>query len=344
MTSVFKLPDLWRTLKEVDLAAIRRDAERRFEVLVVADDLEDAAAVARMMTGGDRPHPWLTLATADEARARGGAAGMDAAILVGPEEDLSAGLAAARDVLAAVRVPLLTVVRGRATGTAAIVRPGETGRAVVLAFDDAKGAASIAEALAAAFDPTLRLALARQLPPLRPATFAALIDEAAKANATYALTAGLAEVVPVLDLPLNVADMVVLTKNQLVMSYKIALASGKKGEPRELIGEVVGVIGSGFLFRQAARQLIGLVPVLGIVPKVAMAYAGTWAVGRAVAAWASEGRKLTPAAVRRFYGEAWERGKTVARAMAAQARRARPRRGWLRRRAKAAPELGPAAD
>jgi len=150
--------------------------------------------------------------------------------------------------------------------------------------------------------------------------------------------------VPLLDLPLNVADMVVLTKNQLVMSYKIALASGKKGEPRELIGEVVGVIGSGFLFRQAARQLVGLVPVVGIVPKVAMAYAGTWAVGRAVAAWATEGRKLTPAAVRRFYREAWGRGKTVARAMAAQARRARPRRGWLRRRGKAAPELGPAEE
>ena len=87
-----------------------------------------------------------------------------------------------------------------------------------------------------------------------------------------------------------------------------------------------------FHLREAARQLIGLVPVAGIVPKVAMAYAGTWAVGRAVAAWASEGRKLTPAAVRHFYREAWGRGKTVARAMAAQAGKARPKRSWFRRK------------
>jgi uncharacterized protein (DUF697 family) len=336
MTSVLKVPHLWRTLKEADLAAIRRDADRRFEVLVVAEDAGEAAMLARVLTGADRAHPWLTPATPDEARERSAAAGLDAAILVSPREDLQPALAAARDALARAGVPLVTVVAGAATATAAVVRPGETGRAVVPVLD-ASGRPALAEALVAAFDPTLRLALARQLPPLRPATFTALIDETAKANATYALTTGLAEVVPILDLPLNVADMVVLTKNQLVMSYKIALACGKKGTPRELVGEVVGVIGGGFLFRQAARQLIGLVPVAGIVPKVAMAYAGTWAVGRAVAAWASEGRKLTPAAVRRFYREAWGRGKTVARAMAAQARKARPKRSWFRRKRPPAP-------
>ena len=331
MTSVLKLPHLWRTLKEADLAAIRRDAERRFEVLVVAEDGGDAERLAQMLTGADREHPWLTLATPDQARDRSAAAGLDAAILVSPGEDLPPSLAAARDALGRAGVPLLTVVLGAATATAAIVRPGETGRAVVPVLD-ATSLPALAEALVAAFDPTLRLALARQLPPLRPATFTALIDETAKANATYAFTTGLAEAVPILDLPLNVADMVVLTKNQLVMSYKIALACGKKGQPRELIGEVLGVIGGSFLFRQAARQLIGLVPVAGIVPKVAMAYAGTWAVGRAVAAWASEGRKLTPAAVRHFYREAWGRGKTVARAMAAKAGKARPKRSWFRRK------------
>ena len=333
MTSVLKLPHLWKTLKEADLAAIRRDADRRFEVLVVADDAAEARVLAERITGADRPHPWLTLATPEDARDRGAATGLDAAILVSPAEDLSPALAAARDALARAGVPLVTIVQGAATATAAIVRPGEAGRAVVPVADEA-ALPTLAQAVVAAFDPTLRLALARQLPPLRAAIFDALIDETARANATYALTTGLAEAVPILDVPLNLADMVVLTKNQLVMSYKIALACGKKGTPRELIGEVVGVIGSGFLFRQAARQLVGLIPVAGIVPKVAMAYAGTWAVGRAVAAWANEGRRLTPNAVRRFYREAWGRGKTVARAMAAQARKARPKRSWFRRKKK----------
>jgi uncharacterized protein (DUF697 family) len=333
MTSVLKLPHVWRTLKEADLAAIRRDAERRFEVLVVAEEPAEARRLAGLLTGAERAHPWLVVAGPEEVMGRGAAAGLDAAVFVSDAEDLAPPLARAAEALRKAGVPLVAVVHGGATATGAIPRPGERARAAVPALDDA-ALPAVAEALVTAFDPTLRLALARQLPPLRATVFHALIDETAKANATYALTTGLAEAVPVLDVPLNLADMVVLTKNQLMMSYKIALACGKKGEPRELIGEVMGVIGGGFLFRQAARQLVGLIPLAGIVPKVAMAYAGTWAVGRAVAAWASEGRRLTPQAVRRFYREAWGRGKVVARAMADQAKRARPKRSWFGRRTK----------
>ena len=136
--------------------------------------------------------------------------------------------------------------------------------------------------------------------------------------------------VPVLDVPLNLADIVILTKNQLVMSYRIAVASGKKGTAQQLIGEVVGVIGGGFLFRQGARQLVGLIPVAGIVPQVAVAYAGTLAIGKAVAAWAAW---PGPGAgtIKRLYRQALTRGKEVAVALVDQARKRAPRRRWLRR-------------
>ena len=97
-------------------------------------------------------------------------------------------------------------------------------------------------------------------------------------------------------------------------------------------GEVLGVIGGGFLFRQGARQLVGLIPVAGIVPKVAVAYAGTLAIGRAVVAWAAYGQALEPGTVRRLYRQALSHGKDVARALVAQARKRAPRRRWLRRR------------
>jgi uncharacterized protein (DUF697 family) len=126
----------------------------------------------------------------------------------------------------------------------------------------------------------------------------------------YAFTTGIAEAVPALGVPLYLADLVVLTKNQLVMSYRIALSSGKHGAPRELLGEVLGVIGGAFLLRQGARQLVSLVPVAGIVPKVAVAYAGTLAIGKAVVAWAA-------------YGAALERGTVRSRLPAA--RRSKPR-------------------
>ena len=109
----------------------------------------------------------------------------------------------------------------------------------------------------------------------------------------------MAEAVPLLDVPLNLADILILTKNQLLMGYKIALGAGKSGRARDVIGEVVGVVGGGFLFRQAARSLIGLIPMAGIIPKVAIAYTGTWAIGRAVVVWATQGRLVSHATLHR---------------------------------------------
>ena len=43
-----------------------------------------------------------------------------------------------------------------------------------------------------------------------------------------------------------------------------------------------------------ARQLVGLRPVIGLVPKVAVAYGGTWAIGKAVGRLGDGGRRLTP--------------------------------------------------
>jgi hypothetical protein len=53
--------------------------------------------------------------------------------------------------------------------------------------------------------------------------------------------------------------------------------------------------------------------VWGIAPKVAIAYAGTWAVGQAVVLWAVEGQQITPDLLRQFYKEALARGQAVAR-------------------------------
>ena len=190
---------------------------------------------------------------------------------------------------------------------------------------DAAAVGPIVEAILDAVPTPLRLPLARQLPPLRSAVIGALIEDAARTNALYSLTTGLAEVVPVLNVPLNLADVVVLTKNQLLMSYRIALAAGKRGRGRELLTEVAGVIGSGLLFRQAGRSLIGLIPGVGIVPKVAVAYAGTVAIGRGVSVWAQDGGKLTKASVRGFYLEASRRAKQVAKDLVGRAKSMTPR-------------------
>jgi uncharacterized protein (DUF697 family) len=327
-----KLPDLWHLLREMDLEAVRREAERPFQILLVGD-AEDTDRLAALLGGESEPrHPWLLRADAADARRHAGSGLIDAALLVSHATELAPPLAATREVLGASRVPLITAVVGRASRASdALPRAGEQTRAVLSTLEPSELAA-VAAALLAAVPPSLRIGLARQLPPLRAAVISALIEDTARTNALYALTTGLAEVVPVLNVPLNLADIVVLTKNQLLMSYRIALAAGKRGSGRELLGEVAGVIGSGLLFRQAGRELIGLIPGVGLVPKVAVAYAGTVAIGRAVAAWATGGQRLTKQSVRAFYREALLRARTVAKELVARARTFHPR--LLRRRPK----------
>lgn len=332
MLGLPKLPDMWRVIKEANLNAIRHEAERPFQALIVAEDLADAERLGILMSGPEgMRHPWLLPVNAAEARDPPSSGMLDLAIVVSPAPDLPPALGFAADALRAAKVPVVTVVFGRRSAMSAVVRPGEAARAAVAALD-AEAMPAVAQAVLSAASPGVRLALARHLVPLREPLFADLIEETARTNAMYSLTTGIAEAVPVLDVPLNLADIVVLTKNQLLMSYRIALASGKKGTARELIGEVLGVIGGGFLFRQGARQLVGLIPVVGIVPKVAVAYAGTLAIGKAVVAWAAYGQALDPGAVKRLYRQALSRGRDVAQALVAQARKRTPGRRWLRRR------------
>jgi len=150
-----------------------------------------------------------------------------------------------------------------------------------------------------------------------------LIDDTSFINGAYSLTTGLAEINPVLDIPLNVADMAVLTKNQALMAYKIALAMGLPSDWRETIPKLATVVGSAFLWRQAARQLIGLIPAYGIIPKVGVSYAGTYAVGEAIYQWCVNGEKLKPEVLKSLYAKALERGRQAAKTLVAKRNAAR---------------------
>jgi hypothetical protein len=80
------------------------------------------------------------------------------------------------------------------------------------------------------------------------------------------------------------------------------------------------MLGGGLVFRTLARQLVGLIPVVGIIPKVAVAYGGTWAIGRAVVLWTTDGRTASAETLRTFSREGLLRGRTVARDLSARGR------------------------
>jgi uncharacterized protein (DUF697 family) len=112
-------------------------------------------------------------------------------------------------------------------------------------------------------------ALAARLPVLRPAVCDELIRSFSKRNALVSA----AIFVPGVDMP-------VLTLNQVRLVLRIALAYGQEID-RERAAELLGVVGAGFGFRAAARQLLDVVPVAGWAVKGAVAYTGTRAIGEA---------------------------------------------------------------
>jgi len=166
--------------------------------------------------------------------------------------------------------------------------------------------------------PDKHLSLGRHYPLLRVPAARRLINDTCVSNAAYSISTGVAEVVPVLGVPLYVTDMVVLTKNQAYLVYKLGLTLGMSTDWQAYIAEFGSVLGSGFLWRQVARSLIGLVPAWGIVPKVAVAYSGTYVVGNAVLQWYLTGRHVSKGQMKALYNQAFGRGKELAARLAAR--------------------------
>jgi uncharacterized protein (DUF697 family) len=318
MPNPLTLASLWRIISDVDLEGPRQAARGKLTISIVSESASDAEAVRRLLTGsGPATHPWVETGAPPpgEPLTPELLAGLSGApqfgILVTRAQDLSPGLKMAGNRFAAAAAPVLTVVIGDASRIARIIRPGERARVAVETLDD-DALEAVATALAGLATEDQQVALAAQLPPLRAVLSARLIDRTARANASFALTTGLAETIPVLTAPLNLGDMVVLTKNQLMMCYRLALMAGRDDEPRAMMGEIIGVLGSGVLFRQVARQLVGLIPIAGLLPKVAIAYAGTYAIGRAMVAWVTEGRQITVDTVSSYTREGLVRGRALA--------------------------------
>ncbi len=325
--------NIWNTIKEINVTEIRESGEQPVRLAVIGDaDLR--AAVVRALHWSTSRYPpagraiiaELDLPLARERQQEAQSADL-ALLVVDGRERVSAHAADAADWLGRVAMPKLVLLIGderapQGEGGAWYAPDARVVRAP--GVEPASLADTLMPAIVEELPEELRVAAARRLPGLRNAVAQWLISEVSFSNATFALTAGIPQMVPLLSLPLSAADIVVLTKNQALMTYRLALAFGAPANFQAQMTEVMPVIGGGFVWRQVARQLVAMIPFLGLVSKTAVAYAGTYVTGQIAAAWYRNGEVITGDALKRLYRQASELGQQRARELIKRRRRELP--------------------
>ena len=167
--------------------------------------------------------------------------------------------------------------------------------------------------------------LARQYPAFRRTVVDRIVQAVACENALFAVATALPNVLPSLfELPWAMgefaSDTAFLTVNQVRMAFLIAAACGKEvGFAQQKI-EILSIAAGAFGWRALARELAGKIPLGGgLIPKGAIAYAGTFVVGKGLEHYHHARASLTKAQREEVYQEAYERGKVVAESISKQA-------------------------
>ncbi|HML16020.1 MAG TPA: hypothetical protein VK419_03305 [Bryobacteraceae bacterium] len=164
----------------------------------------------------------------------------------------------------------------------------------------------------------LAIPLARGLYPFRKPAAHRVIRAIAKENAMFCLATALPDIVPGLaSLPWAVgefgSDAAFLTMNQIRMAFYLAAGSDRAVGYREQKSEIASIVAGAFGWRALARELIGKVPFGGgLIPKAAVSYAGTFAVGVSLERLYRLGYGFTRTERRAVYEEAYLHGRQIA--------------------------------
>ncbi len=161
------------------------------------------------------------------------------------------------------------------------------------------------------------LALARQFPAFREEVSRRTIQTISTENALFSAATSLPNIAPYIGLVWSpgefASDTVFLTLNQMRMIFLLGAASDRAVGYSEQKSEIASIVTGAFGWRAVARELVGKIPAGGgIIPKAAIAYAGTWVVGASVERLYRIGYGYTRAERSQAYQEAFERGKQVA--------------------------------
>ena len=316
----------WQAIREINPAEVAADLEQPFLIALFGREGSGRKTLARALFGVEpSEHVGRELVLAGVAPgAVGAVARPDLALLVldASQPDWSDERHTAHDV-AARGSPLFLVVTHadllpaaeQAARAARTQFPGHPPEliAVVDPRDSVAARLRLVRPILQTV-PQLRLALAHRFPQLRSVVAEDLIRESSRANAQFALMSSLPAMIPVLGtLVGGMADLLVLTKNQAMLVFKLAGVYGRDIDDRTaVLREIAPVIGGAFVWRTLARTAVGaLPPLFSALPKTAVAYIGTYVVGEAARYYYERGHKPPPETIRLFGQQALRRYREV---------------------------------
>ncbi len=280
IAAVGSVRNFMNLVKEVNFDEIRDRAEQAPRILMIAPtDTQAGEGSASLF--GEGSGGYVDVRTGDRAD-QIDLARYDAAIVWDPE-----------------RTGLYDQVKKQATG-------GRTGNLFQFANDGEEAISRLRTAIVTA-DPDLAPAFGRWFVQFRAPAVHAIIDETAKANAKFAFISNVPSIVPLFGGLISAsADLIVLTKNQIMMAYKLAAANDRDlSDQTGILRELAPVVGAGFVWRSVAREATSFLPFMaGSIPKVAIAFAGTYSVGLAADYYYRFGKKPTGEQMKAFSQQA----------------------------------------
>lgn len=277
---------MMNVLREVSLEEIREQAEEAPRLMIVGPTFDESRRLGLAITGPEGQFSSIYRAIDEPIESLGR---LDAAVVWDPRRTGAGSRVAESLRFASPPVPIVRFEGGSPDDTSAIER---------LRSDILKRNSDRAPAFG------------RALPSFRPAAAKQVIDETSAANAQFALVSNIPTLIPVIgNIAAAGADFIILTKNQVMMLYKLAAVHGRDlGNQRGILQEVLPVVGAGLVWRTVAREAVTLLPfAAGTLPKLAIAYGGTMAVGRAADFYYRTGLKPTRDQLQQFSRQAVER-------------------------------------
>jgi uncharacterized protein (DUF697 family) len=319
--------DFWRIVRDFNPEGIEREAAAPLRIWVVGEPGSGRRTLVASLTG-ERPEDLapgpFSIRDLSDLDLPPGPDDVDAVLLVTradgdvPEAGRSAAARRAR-----ARVPILLAV----THADAVEATRDVRNAIYRSFSfvshlrtvllDARNEREVRHTLAPQIlelGPSLRMAMARQIPALRDMVAQQIISDTCKVNAQFALVSNIPANLPLIGgVAGNVADFFVLTKNQVMMVFRLAAIHGRDIAPTgRVIAEIAPIIGGGLAWRTAARMLAGMFPtLLAAAPKMAIAYVGTYVAGQAARYYYDEGGRPPRHVLQRFGEEGSKRFRDI---------------------------------